>query len=679
MNTQILRHSWLLFLTAALLLPTLAQAAPPLPTVPRFAKFEAAWTLPNQTGNPFDPADNDVEVTFTRPQAAPVTVPAFWDGDRWRVRYAPLAVGTYRVSVTRNGKAVAPPDLAPRSFRCLPSNRTGFVRRDPKTVQRFVFDTGGTYYPLGINVPWTSSEVPAFGPVFAQMHTDSLNWARVWMTFWDGRALDWAQDKTKNPKPGYLLMDAAQKWDTILNEADKTGVYVQMTLQHHGQYTEQVNPNWGDNPWNVANGGFLAHPDDFFTNARAKHLTKLKYRYLLARYGYSTHVMAWELFNEVQNIKETDSHFQDVVAWHKEMLAFLRAGDVNHHLITTSFSAPGTPLAEIGLDFDQPHEYTPDIISYFASQRGSGAPLFTGEWGPADFKTGLTEDFVHDGLWASLMTPVAGAGQFWAASDIESRSWWPQFGSAGKFISAMNVGAMPVGTALTPKVSADGPRGPLSFAPGGWGNFTQDRILLPSSGAAPDLSGLAGFFQGQNHRDMMPKPVTFVLDCAAPCEFALALGDIAKAGAHPTLMVDGVRMAEADFPVASADHAAGQTLTVAVPAGHHEVSVFNDGQDWFVVKQITVTDYAPPVAALARGGGQSAVFWVYARSRAASIPSGATLTLPALTAGTYTVRLWDTWTGRALPPLQVSNKNGSAAMTLPAFSRDLAGVVTRAK
>ncbi len=669
--------SLLLLAAALLLVPTLARAAAPPPAVPRFAKFEASWTLATQTGNPFDPADNDVEVTFNSPKTAPVTVPAFWDGARWRVRYAPLTVGVYRLSITRNGKAVMPADLSPRSFQCVPSNRAGFVRRDPKIVQRFVFDTGAIYYPLGLNVPWTGKEVPAFGPVFAQMHTDNLNWARVWMTFWDGRALDWAQDKANNPKPGYLLMDAARKWDVILDAADKTGVYVQMTLQHHGQYTEKVNPNWSDNPWNVANGGFLAHPDDFFTNARAKHLTKLKYRYILARYGYSTHVMAWELFNEVQNIKETDSHFGDVVAWHKEMLAFLRAGDVNHHLVTTSFSAPGTPLAEIGLDFDQPHEYTSDIISYFASQRGGKSPLFTGEWGPADFKTGLTEDFVHDGLWASLMTPVAGAGQFWAASDIESNQWWPQFGAAGGFVHTLNVAALPAGRALTPNVSADGPRGPLSFAPGGWGSFTRDRVILPASGAAPDLSGLAGFFQGQNHRDMMPKPITFVLDCAAPCEFRLALGDIAKAGAHPILSVDGTRAAALDFPAADADHAAGQTLTVAVPAGHHEVSAFNDGQDWFVVKQITVTDYAPPVAALARGGGQSAVFWVYARDRAASVPAGATLTLPGLGHGTYTVRFWDTWTGRALPPLLAVSRDGAAAVTLPAFRRDLAGVVTK--
>ena len=219
------------------------------------------------------------------------------------------------------------------------------------------------------------------------------------MTFWDGRALDWAQDKTKNPTPGTLLLDAARRWDALL-DAEAQGIYVQVTLQHHGQYTEKVDPNWADNPWNAESGGFLARPADFFTDARARHLTRLKYRYIVARYGCSTHVLAWELFNEVQNIKETDGCFASVVAWHKEMAAFLRSQDVNRHLVTTSLSLPGEPLGEIGLDFDQPHAYPLDIVSYFAALRGGTVPLFTAEWGPGNQKSPTAEAFLHDGLWA---------------------------------------------------------------------------------------------------------------------------------------------------------------------------------------------------------------------------------------------------------------------------------------
>ena len=41
------------------------------------------------------------------------------------------------------------------------------------------------------------------------------------------------------------------------------------------------------------------HCSDFFTDVRAKADYKNRLRYLVARYGYSTSVFAWEFFNEV--------------------------------------------------------------------------------------------------------------------------------------------------------------------------------------------------------------------------------------------------------------------------------------------------------------------------------------------------------------------------------------------
>jgi len=652
-----------------------AFSAPP-PTVPRFAKFEASWTLPNQTGNPFDPADNDVQVAFAGPGHAQVTVPAFWDGDRWRVRFAPTRPGGYVLSVRRNGQSVAPADLRPVRFRCVPSASFGFVRRDPKTVQRFVFDNGRTFYPLGMDAAWTNREMPDYAPTFTKMHAAGMNWARVWMTFWDGKALDWSPDRAKNPKPGHLLMDAARRWDAILNAADKNGVFVQMTLQHHGQYTEKTDPNWRDNPFNTVNGGFLARPDDFFTDAEARRLTRNKYRYIVARWGYSTHLMGWELFNEVQNIGEARSHFADVVSWHQEMAASVRADDTNRHLVTTSNSPPGDPLARIGLDYDQVHTYPADIVSDFAARRGADKPVFTAEWGPSDAKKDMTEAFLHDGLWSSLMAPTAGAGQFWYWDQVIPHAWWPQYASASGFLRAFSVGSLPGLAALRPRVRTTGTRGDLSFTPpGGFEKAGRETVTLSPDGQTPDLSGVPAFIQGQNHRDMMPRPIMFVLNCPAPCQFRLAIGSVAKAGAHPVLTLDGKPGAEADFPAANADHDAGQTLSLDLAAGPHRVALFNTGQDWFVAHRLLVTRYAPPVAVLAKGDSRHAVFWAYARDRSATMRAKATLALPGLAPGRYSVRLWDPWLGRELAPTQSVTRAGHVEVVLPPLARDLAGVV----
>ncbi len=657
-----------------LLVPLAAAAQTSIPAVPRYAKFEASFTLPNQTGNPFDPADNNVDVAFIKLMGGSSVQPAFWDGDRWRVRFAPPAAGLYTLRVLRNGAMIDPADLSPKSFRCIASADPGFVRRDPKNTQRFVFDGGQTYYPLGMDAAWLNAG-QSYEATFSNMQAAGMNWARVWMNHWDGKNLEWAQNRADNPKPGTLLLSVARRWDAIFDSAEKHGIYVQMTLQHHGQYTAHTDSNWADNPWNAANGGFLTHPDDFFTDAEARRLTRLKYRYLTARYGYSTHLLSYELFNEVQNITEVQNHFGDVVNWHKEMAAAIRAEDANHHLLTTSNSVPGDPLAQIGLDYDHIHAYVPDIVSFFAGVKSADVPVFVGEWGPSGPSSNITEPFLHDGLWASIMAPTAGAGQFWYWDQVENNHWWPQFASVSGFLQTTG-GASGLST-LTPSVSAAGAPGDLSFAPtGGWGPFTCDAVSVPYGGAAPDLSGLSTYFQGTNHKDLRPHPLTFTLNCPAPCRFLVQIGTVAKAGAHPVLLLNGKPAAEADFPAVDGDHDGGRTLSVDLPAGPSTVTLDNTGADWFIVQRFVVTHYAPPVAILAKGSRHQVLFWAYNRDRTGASPASATVRLPGLAPGAYTVRLWDPWTGRPLPPLSAAVQGGLLTVPLPPVSRDIAGSVS---
>ncbi len=677
MNTKLFCAAAVLLLACGI---TAVSAAPgAVPSVPRYGKFEASFTLPNQIGNPFDPADNDVQVLFTGPSRQVVATPAFWDGDRWRVRYAPLQVGMYTLVVKRGGTKIAPKDLTAARFRCTASSAPGFIQRDPQVAQRFVFSTGRTYYPLGMNVAWTGDKTGDTPKIFQQMGAAHMNWARVWMTFWDGKALDWSPDKSKNPARGQLLLSAARKWDAIFDAAEQNGVYVQMTLQHHGQYTEKTDPNWADNPFSTKNGGFLARPDDFFTDPEARRLTRAKYRYVAARWGYSTHLLSYELFNEVQNIGEAKSHFADVVAWHQEMAATLRSVDVSHHLVTTSYTSPGEPLSRIGLDYDQPHEYTGDLISYFASLKGGDKPIFTGEWGPSDTKTGMTEQMLHDGLWASLQALTAGSGQFWYWDNVIPKKWWSQFASASDFQHQLGLreGDTPM-TRVHPHLKTSGALGDLAFAPGGgWSTVTRDTVLVSAGGEAPDMSGIPTFIQGTNHRDMLPKPVTLVLDCPSPCRLTVDLGTVAKAGAHPILTLDGTLAAEADFPATAANREAGRSLTVELTAGPHRAALFNTGTDWVVVPKIVISRYAPPVAVLAKGNTKRVVFWAYNRDRSGSTPAEATLRLDTLGQGTYTAHLWDCWTGRALPDVPAVRQGNAWEIALPAalLTRDVAGVV----
>lgn len=87
--------------------------------------------------------------------------------------------------------------------------------------------------------------------------------------------------------------------DKVLELAEQKGIYIMLTFINHGQFSTKVNPQWNENPWNKKNGGILTKPEEFFTNTEAKKQFKKIIRYIIARWGYSTNIMSWELFNEV--------------------------------------------------------------------------------------------------------------------------------------------------------------------------------------------------------------------------------------------------------------------------------------------------------------------------------------------------------------------------------------------
>ena len=70
-----------------------------------------------------------------------------------------------------------------------------------------------------------------------------------------------------------------------------------------------MNPNWPTNPFNSAvSGGFLAAPQDLWNSTRAYSLFQRRFRYIVARWGYSTALMSWELWNEVDLTDQLDQN-----------------------------------------------------------------------------------------------------------------------------------------------------------------------------------------------------------------------------------------------------------------------------------------------------------------------------------------------------------------------------------
>ncbi|HLK58984.1 MAG TPA: DUF5060 domain-containing protein, partial [Chthonomonadaceae bacterium] len=332
-----------------------------------YPMIETSFQLGSIPGDPFDYEQVNVQVTVRKPDGGTLEVPAFFDGgSTWRMRYSPTMPGQYSVvNVQLNRQTAHEDKLDKKDWTVGGSVTPGYVRLDKGDHTRFVFDNGQRYLPLGHNVAWKGQSTPDIPALFEKMHSAGENWSRVWMTHWDGKNLDWAADG-KSVKPGTIDLEAAKKWDAIVAAAEKSGIYFQMVLQHHGQVSTNVNPNWNDNPWNVAKGGFLKNPEEFFTSTQARTYTKRKLYYILSRWGYSPNILAFELFNEVENTDAAhNNRWDDIAVWHREMAIFLRQADTNHHLLTTS-AVPGvkpeSPIWDT-VDYIQSHLYPSDIIT----------------------------------------------------------------------------------------------------------------------------------------------------------------------------------------------------------------------------------------------------------------------------------------------------------------------------
>lgn len=648
-----------------------------------YPRIETSFELAEVRGNPFDFTENDVLVSFGRPDGRNVRVPAFFDGEKtWRVRYTPDQPGRYTVqSVTLNGAQIQPDKLEKREFEVSGTPLPGFIRRDTRDKTRFVFDNGNSYYPIGMNVAWKSGENMDIPDYFEKMAKAGMNWSRVWMNHWDNKNLDWVMNQ-KMP-PGTLSLEVAKRWDAIVEAAEKNGIYFQMTLQHHGQYSSRVNSNWDENPWNKKNGGWLTTADEFFSNPRAIALTRARYRYIIARWGYSPNIMAWELFNEVEH---TDAihrkNVSEVVAWHRAMADFLRQQDPYRRLITTSSDLQIVGIWE-GMDFYQPHAYPNDPVpaTQFAARK-LNAPLFLGEIGPGD---GLdTEDgrFLRRALWSSLVSETGGAAQYWAWDVVDRKDLYRLFSPASEFVKQSGLLSRRNLIALTAGVETNA-RGPLSFAPaGGWTRAKQTEFTVPPSGEIPGISELPAYLQGNAHREMFPS-ATFNVNYPEPGTFAVTVGTVAKSGAKLVIRVDGAVAAEKEFAAAEKDTPANAVLEVKVPAGAHTVKLENAGADWLILKRITLTPYAPTLAAIGKGDKSYAVLWVYNRSGwDAPEPSGegvsGRLTLPGMQAGAYRVTWWDTLEGKVLSEETVPvSGSGPLQITTPAVRQDVAIFLAR--
>lgn len=656
-----------------------------------YSKIEASFNITGISTDPvvlFDYAQTDVKVAISQPDSSTVTLPAFYDGGTtWRVRHTPTLAGNYQITgITLNGSPISVSNLQPTNWIItgFPTN-AGYVSIDPNNPRRFVTSNGRRYFPVGENVAWDSGSHTVTS-IFQKMGAAHLNWSRVWMDHWDDKNLDWPSSGRPLPL-GQLNLTVAQKWDSIVAAADQARVYFQMTLQHHGQYSSSVDPNWPQNPYNVAvnvtntaggTNGFLSSPVQFFTDSMAKTLTKRKLRYAVARWGYSPSILAWELFNEVQfTTAGQNGQWSLIQAWHNEMAQFIRSQDPYQHLITSS-SVLNQPIWD-ETDYYQHHEYPSDLITGIRdAQDITGSqpvgPNFTGECGINN----VNHVGISPPVWAGLMSGQSGGAMPWYwDTEIDQNNDYYLIQAAADFVTRSGFGDQDVLNKTSQTTS--GALGPLTFAPsGGWGvNTGPDTFTVGAN--APDGIGLStAYLQGNGNRSLLTNGYTFSVNYPSSGTFVVHISQIARSGATFQMLVDSATVTNLVFPSTPSDLNTNLDVTVSVSSGPHTIKLANPGTDWLVLGNITLNPYAPLLGAYAVGNTNFTAMWIWHRTNVfRSSPGPAvtgTVNVGGLNAGTYSATWWDTFGAGSISnfTFNVPTPGATVTLTTPSVVRSMA-------
>jgi hypothetical protein len=655
-----------------------------------------------------DPFVRDIWAEVVTPSQKTLRLPAFFTGSgQFAVRARAEEAGEYhlgRITETTEGRSG---ELAAK----LAGRDNTYVRKveGRPAVQsaagappRLVLSNGTSYTPIGANLAWASTGRVEFHLRALKAFAGAgLNWTRIWMVHWSGLNLDWLpEDMGKSPPPGIFDLRVATDWDKIVSLAEDKGIYLQIVLQHHGQYSAGTDSAWKDNPWSAANpGGFLHSPAEFFTSPVAKGLTALKYRYIVARWGWSPAVLAWELFNEVHWVDAMNrDHDEAAVAqWHSEMAAYLRSIDPYHHLITTSTENLRSPIyAE--MDYFQPHIYAANVLAgvrqFDPAPDRLDRPVFYGEIG--DDKMPFTPEEKSSGVaivppvWASLMGKGRYPAQPWLGERLLEKGRLGELGAVARLLAATGLGGR---EGLTPFSAAveSSVRVPLVL-PGCqvWPRRPAPEITVPLDGREPiEFADVPRIYVGSPNSlaEGYPGRATYHLDFPRPVTLRLHIADTGAGGAAIRVSLDGRTLAEKSWPARPAN-SSGQAgsdpaeLSFPVTAGAHTVVVENPGgPDWFDLAGIDLGLDTSVLAAVGKCSSDFLVLWVWHRTGVFALDPPAavsgTVVLDEVPAGIWHVTWWDTLKGVPATPATIDHPGGRLRLGTPPISRHAAVVLTR--
>lgn len=684
-------------------------------TVEQYARLEFDVPLRKNHANPYDPDEVKLDAVFICPSGVRRTVPAFFfqaydplfnlprHQSAWRVRFTPREVGKYGVRLRLAEKEKPERMLARGSFEVRPSRRPGFVWRSRPPSPYFALSTGAAFFPIGLNYCWGDRQNPArYLRELDRLAGEGVNCVRVWTCPW-WLPIESSRFGKRKRTIGWYDQGACALLDAILERCEKNGIRVILCIEQFGNFEPAGGHvgHWPQNPYNKRMGGPCAGTSDFFRGASAREFFKRKLRYLIGRFGHSTALMAWELFNEVELVRFEKGDFRAnepmVAEWHREMTEYLRRHDPYAHLVCTSAdeALQRRLLLAGAIDFLQFHLYDrPDYAAAVADVIGShrnryGAPLLISEYG--EIKKDPRNVSLRRGMWASVAAGAAGGGLYWWKA-LKGKQG-PFHPPLAHFLKGIDWQAQRFRPARATDLDVSGNEGPGKFTDLvvpttlEYGNEVKGGVTcqVRRDGTLSPLGKLPKFLQGTG-KPKIQQPLLF--DVEFPQDGAIGLKvNIVSDHAVIDFYVDGRRNARKELITGPNNKEAKRSkwfkqwmtyqdtydreYVFPVPAGRHKIRIANSGRDWAQIEYVRFVGYKradrPKVGVTAVVGQSAALAYVYSldhaweavnEGRAPHQRRPVQFTLHGLPDGAYLVQHWRPATGKIADSHRATSRRG---------------------
>jgi len=706
----------------------IGQVTPSATTVPQFGKIELEVDLSATWDNPFDPDDVALDAVLTTASGKELRLPGFFLVDhqrsvkggvelmlpqgqgRWLVRLAATEVGPLHCTlVAQDRTGTVRREVGP--FTVVAGENKGFLRvsrHDPRYLQ---FDSGAAFIPIGHNLPIYHTSGQLAEEAIRKMAAAGENYNRWWMSN-AGLGLEWEE------KLGWYRQAQAARLDFLLDLAEELDFYYMLCLDTHQDFRED---GWQGNPFNQANGGPCATVQDWFTNEAARTFYKKRLRYIVARWGYSPHVLCWEFGNEFEGWADTPEEVK--IEWHREMAAYLAALDPYQHLITTSWWSHTGPekcweIPEMGLV--QTHCYTNNdanvaepVRQYCLHQWNRfEKPHLFGEFGIRSHTTTADKDpqgwALHNANWAAVCSGCCGIPMpWWHENYIDPLNLYFHFTAIAHFVQGL-----PFGTARWEPVTVGEmeyvrpPERPLrqdiTLTPTSrWGQPEVNEFHVRPDGSVNDPPAIHELLHGMGHQDLR-NPPTFVVDYPQPGQFLMNVGRVSNSG-RLKVWLDGELKLEREFPCGENvgkewkyqpqwnlwESVYDEDVAIDVPAGKHRITVDNLGKDWMQVRRFVFTGCKtldrPNLLVAALRSSEVAIVWLQNRDsdwfnhQKNAVPSVPPSRVPLLgfSDGDYEVEWWETWKGAPVRRERITAQDGTLLLQPGEVATDVAAKIRR--